>query len=170
VSRLTRFAWQRLPDGTFALPARRDLRLEIAPNTLGHYEIRERPLDAPARKLAEFGDLAAAFRGADGTVSRRFQERVRLLDKTARWRREPATEKQLDVLRAPDMARDLARFLGIRDLPKALRKGRSRSLSIASKRSASSDGCEPAAARSIALFGAHLLTVRYVEAWREATT
>jgi ATP-dependent helicase IRC3 len=123
VSRLTRFAWQRLPDGTFALPARRDLRLEIAPNTLGHYEIRERPLDVPARKLAEFGDLAAAFRGADGVVFRRFRERVRLLDKTARWRREPATEKQLDVLRAPDMARDLARFLGIRDLPKGLTKG-----------------------------------------------
>ena len=123
VSRLTRFAWQRLPDGTFALPARRDLRLEIAPNTLGHYEIRERPLDAPANKLAEFGDLAGAFRGADGTVFSRFQERVRLLDKTARWRREPATEKQLDVLRAPDITRDLARFLGIRDLPKGLTKG-----------------------------------------------
>jgi ATP-dependent helicase IRC3 len=123
VSRLTRFAWQRLPDGTFALPARSDLRLEIAPNTLGHYEIRERPLDAPAGKLAEFGDLAAAFRVADGTVFRRFRERVRLLDKTARWRTEPATEKQLDVLRAPDITRDLARFLGIRDLPKGLTKG-----------------------------------------------
>jgi hypothetical protein len=46
VSRLTRFAWQRLLDGTFALPAQRDLRLEIAPNTLGHYEIRARPPSA----------------------------------------------------------------------------------------------------------------------------
>jgi ATP-dependent helicase IRC3 len=123
VSRLTRFAWQRLPDGTFALPAQPDLRLEIARNTLGHYEVGERPLDAPVRKLAEFGDLAGAFREADGTVFRRFRERLRLLDKRARWRREPATEKQLDILRAPDMTRDLARFLGIRDLPKRLTKG-----------------------------------------------
>ncbi len=123
VRRLTRFAWQRLPDGTFALPAQRDIRLEIAPNTLGHYEIRERPLDAPARKLAEFGDLAGAFRVADRTVFQRFRERVKLLDKSARWRTEPATEKQLDVLRAPDMTRDLARFLGIRELPKGLTKG-----------------------------------------------
>lgn len=90
---------------------------------LGHYEIRERPLEAPARKLAEFGDLAGAFSMADRTVFRRFRERVRLLDEGARWRTEPATEKQLDVLRAPDLTRDLDRFLGIRELPKGLKKG-----------------------------------------------
>ncbi len=46
-----------------------------------------------------------------------------LLDRRARWRTEPATVKQLDVLRAPDMTRDLAQFLGIRELPKGLTKG-----------------------------------------------
>jgi len=133
-----------MADGTFALPAQHDLRLEIAPNTLGHTEIRERPLDAPTRKLAEFADLAGAFRGADGAVFRRFRERVKLLDKTARWRREPATEKQLDVLRAPDVTRDLTRLLGIRNLPKCLTEGQVQILIDRVRRFVASDGCEPA--------------------------
>jgi ATP-dependent helicase IRC3 len=121
VSRLTEFAWQRMPDGTFAITiprprpeagrengelalAARDAdtggALEIAPNVLGHYEVRRRAPIGSADKLAEYPDLDAALRAADREIRERYRDRLVLLSKRARWREAPATDKQLRFLEA----------------------------------------------------------------------
>jgi superfamily II DNA or RNA helicase len=123
VSRLTEFAWQRMPDGTFAITIPRPRpeagrengelaltaqdaeaggALEIAPNVLGHYEVRRRAPMGSADKLAEYADLDAALAAADREIRDRYRDRLVLLSKRARWREEPATDKQLRFLEALD--------------------------------------------------------------------
>jgi hypothetical protein len=119
VSRLTEFAWQRMPDGTLAITIPRprsvdgiengDLVLapqdadaggsvEIVENALGHYEVRCRSGLSGANKLAEFSDLDTALVAADSTIRDRYRDRLVLLSKRARWREQPATDKQLRFL------------------------------------------------------------------------
>lgn len=119
VSRLTELAWQRMPDGTFAITIPRprpadgiengDLvlaaqdadsggSLEIVENALGHYEVRRRAGLGSASKLAEYSDLDTALAAADGTIRERYRDRLVLLSKRARWREQPATDKQLRFL------------------------------------------------------------------------
>jgi ATP-dependent helicase IRC3 len=119
VSRLTELAWQRMPDGTFSITIPRprpadgvengDLvlraqdadsggSLEIVENALGHYEVRRRAGLGGASKLAEYSHLDAALAAADGTIRERYGDRLVLLSKRARWREQPATDKQLRFL------------------------------------------------------------------------
>lgn len=121
VSRLTEFAWQRMPDGTFAITIPRprpaeivqngDLvlspqdadaggQLEVAENALGHFELRRRASAGPPGKLAEYPDLEAALQAADLHIRERYRDRLVLLSKGARWREESATRKQLRLLEA----------------------------------------------------------------------
>jgi len=119
LSRLTEFAWQRMPDGTFAITIPRprpadgiengDLvlapqdadaggSLEIVENALGHYEVRRRLALGSANKLAEHSHLEAALTAADSEIRERYRDRLVLLSKRAGWREQPATDKQLRFL------------------------------------------------------------------------
>lgn len=121
VSRLTEFAWQRMPDGTLAITIPRprppdvlqngDLVLgpqeadaggqfEIAENAIGHVELRRRLSSGPPVKLAEYTDLDTALQAADQHIRERYRDRLLLLSKRARWREAQATEKQLRLLDA----------------------------------------------------------------------
>jgi superfamily II DNA or RNA helicase len=119
ISRLTEFAWQRMPDGTFAITIPRprlgdgiengDLvlapqdadaggSLEIVENALGHYEVRRRCGLGSSDKLAEHPDLDTALTAADTEIRERYRDRLVLLSKRARWREQPVTGKQLRFL------------------------------------------------------------------------
>src|SRR5437588_404493 len=121
VSRLTEFAWQRMPDGTFAITIPRprpaealqngDLvlgtqdadaggQLEVVENAIGHFEIRRRTSAGTPQKLTEHPDLETALQAADGQIRERYRDRLVLLSKRARWRGESATDKQLRLLEA----------------------------------------------------------------------
>jgi len=121
ISRLTEFAWQRMPDGTFAITIPRsrpaeavqngdlvlgsqdgDLggQLEVAENAIGHFEIRRRASTGAPERLAEHADLETALRAADQQIRDRYRDRLVLLRKRARWRGEAATDKQLRLLEA----------------------------------------------------------------------
>ena len=121
VSRLTQFAWQRMPDGMFAITIPRSRpsestadgaaaaamhdgdagsQFEIGENALGHYEVRRRAPLGSAEKLAELPDLDTALIAADREIRERYRDRLVLLSKRARWREGPATDKQLAYLEA----------------------------------------------------------------------
>ena len=140
--RSTDFSWQRMPDGVFVLNIPRSraadpplhaaggelgARLEIAENVVGHYEVRRRPWYGPVEKVGEFPDVESALRAADSEVRSGYRDRLVLLDKSARWRGEPPTEKQLGLLRSlglptpPTLTKGLAATLIDRAL--ALKRG-----------------------------------------------
>ncbi len=117
VNQLTSLAWQRMPDGAFALTiprarsawegpttlpddgtVERGARMEVVENLVGHWEVRRRPWYGPAQKLAEFESLERAIREADGYVLSGYPDRMVLIRKRAKWRREPATHKQRQFL------------------------------------------------------------------------
>jgi superfamily II DNA or RNA helicase len=121
VSRLTEFAWQRMPDGTFAITIPRPRpaealqngnlvlapqdgdasgQLEVVENAIGHFEIRRRASAGAPEKLAEHPDLETALQAADRQIRERYRDRLVLLSKRARWREESATDKQLRLLEA----------------------------------------------------------------------
>jgi ATP-dependent helicase IRC3 len=121
VSRLTEFAWQRMPDGTFAITIPRprptdilqngDLvlspkdadaggQIEVGENAIGHFELRRRVSSGPSGRLAEYPDLETALQAADHHIRERYRDRLVLLSKRARWREESATEKQVRLLEA----------------------------------------------------------------------
>ena len=112
-----------MPDGTFAITIPRprpaealqngDLvlgtqdsdpggQLEVVENAIGHFEIRRRASAGPPEKLAEHPDLETAIQAADRQIRERYRDRLVLLSKRARWREEPATDKQLRLLEALD--------------------------------------------------------------------
>jgi superfamily II DNA or RNA helicase len=121
LARLTRFAWQRMPDGALAItiPRPRDQApvrdgaltlppqrqggdggaiLEVAENAIGHYEIRLRRGPQPPSKIAEIPSLEDALKTADRHILTSYRDRLVLLSKDAAWRREPATEAQIKTL------------------------------------------------------------------------
>jgi superfamily II DNA or RNA helicase len=117
VNQLTNLAWQRMPDGAFALTlprarsawegttpladdgtGERGARMEVVENLVGHWEVRRRPWYGAAEKLAEFESLERAIREADGYVLSGYPDRMVLIRKRAKWRREPATDKQRQFL------------------------------------------------------------------------
>jgi len=121
VSRLTEFAWQRMPDGTFSITIPRPRpaggqdqgefalqgqdadtggALEVCENVLGHWELRRHAPSAGHEKLTEHQDLDTALAAADQEIRTRYQDRLVLLNKRAWWRQQPATEKQLRFLEA----------------------------------------------------------------------
>ena len=139
---MTDFSWQRMPDGVFVLNIPRaraadpplqapggemGVRIEIAENVVGHYEVRRRPWSGAVTKVGEFADVERALRVADSEVRSGYRDRLVLLDKNARWRHEPATEKQLEWLRSlglptpPTLTKGLAATLIDRAL--ALKRG-----------------------------------------------
>ena len=94
---------------------------------VGHYEVRRRPWSGAVEKVGEFADVERALRVADSEVRSGYRDRLVLLDKNARWRDEPATEKQLEWLRSlglptpPTLTKGLAATLIDRAL--ALKRG-----------------------------------------------
>ena len=120
LSRLTHFAWQRMPDGALSItiPRPRPPRtpagvepalaadgraepaslIEIAENAIGHLELRRRTGPEAPAKIAEYEDLETALRSADRLIHTQYRDRLTLLSKSAAWRHEPVTPEQLRAL------------------------------------------------------------------------
>jgi ATP-dependent helicase IRC3 len=120
LSRITHFAWQRMPDGALSItiPRPRPPRpteggepalaadgktapaslMEIAENAIGHLELRRRTGPEAPAKIAEYADLETALRSADQLIQTQYRDRLTLLSKSAAWRHETVTPEQLRAL------------------------------------------------------------------------
>jgi len=72
--------------------------ISITPTILNRYEITfaDKGIE---KTLAVKTDLPSAVYAAEGLVKKHFNDLTRLLSLHSRWRREPATQKQLNILR-----------------------------------------------------------------------
>ncbi|MBI4482187.1 MAG: DEAD/DEAH box helicase [Acidobacteria bacterium] len=98
VRRHSEFVWIRMPDDSYRLPLEKGQWLLIEPNLLDRYEVRILGR-YDMEQISEEFDLANAFGVADATVRERFKDVVPLLGQHLRWRRQPATSKQIETLK-----------------------------------------------------------------------
>jgi hypothetical protein len=107
----SRYAWVSIGKGAYRLGLSEGRAVMVAPTILGDWEVllggRERET-----VLARRRDIRAAIREADAHVRENLPECVGLVTRNTRWRRDPATKKQIKILRAKKL-----------DVPKGLTKG-----------------------------------------------
>jgi ATP-dependent helicase IRC3 len=94
VQSYSRFCWVKMPDASYWLDLGESTHLTIRENLLDQFEIflAGHPVDVHKK-------LDRAFRKADDFVKRQFPEMVNLLGQDLAWRREPSTQKQIELLR-----------------------------------------------------------------------
>ena len=102
-------AWVKIGDERYVIQACLD-SYEIAADTLGHY--RARLIETNA--VSEPGDKHTAFRLADSVIRRDHDDKLALLETGARWRRDPASEKETALV---------ARLFPDAEMPENLTKG-----------------------------------------------
>lgn len=102
LAHLTDLAWIPMPDGSYRLCLAGKEHVSIFENVLGQFEVERcdiEPPDRPVRvRLALAKTLKQAVRAADGWVLQERADQIGLLNRFVRWRREPATQKQLALL------------------------------------------------------------------------
>jgi len=98
LERFTTLHWMRLADGGYRLALPERERLEVVPTLLDTWRVRFVDADRQERTLYERPTLIEAIRAADEGVRRHRADATKLLDLRARWRRAPATEKQIALL------------------------------------------------------------------------
>jgi hypothetical protein len=107
----SRYAWVSIGKGAYRLGLSEGRAVMVAPTILGDWEVllggRERET-----VLARRRDIRAAIMVADAHVREKLPECVGLVTRHTRWRRDPATKKQINILRAKKL-----------DVPKGLTKG-----------------------------------------------
>lgn len=95
LARTTRNTWLPTADGGFRLPLPNREAVEVVATRLDAWQVRlVKPTGREVK--GEFPSLDAAVRCGDSYVP---QEASLLVDSRARWRKEPATDKQLALLR-----------------------------------------------------------------------
>jgi hypothetical protein len=98
------FVWQRMPDGRYVARVTPDSALWVRENAVGRWDVHLAIGDQPSRKYGECFALPDAMRLATRVIYDNFSSAVPLLSKSARWRTEAATEKQLALLRRMGVA------------------------------------------------------------------
>lgn len=101
---LSRFSWFEMPDESYRLSLGTGELLVIAPNLLDRYDLWHFQQDAETKtvtreRIESTRDLGDAFAVAEDFVEEVRPETVRLVQRDLRWRADPATQKQLDLLR-----------------------------------------------------------------------
>ncbi|MBI5014564.1 MAG: DEAD/DEAH box helicase [Deltaproteobacteria bacterium] len=94
----TRLAWASLGSGGYRLSLPGGDAVTVTLDILGSWEAVARRGGAE-EEIGRASDPCAAVRAADAYVESRCAEAVPLLFRHGRWRREPASEKQLQLLR-----------------------------------------------------------------------
>ena len=72
--------------------------ISIIPTILNRYEVVFSD-KGNEKSLAVKTDLPSAIYAAEGLVKKHFNDLIPLLNLHSRWRKEPATQKQLNILR-----------------------------------------------------------------------
>jgi ATP-dependent helicase IRC3 len=94
---LSPFTWLELPNGALHLGLPDRLALRVRQNLLGSWEAYtvENTVTGP---VSTFATQAAAVQAADAYVRGRFPHALGLVDRSASWRTDPASEKQIALL------------------------------------------------------------------------
>jgi ATP-dependent helicase IRC3 len=108
-------AWVKLGDERYSIRPEPGYTYEISADTLGRYATRW--IEGKRIRAAE--DKADAFRFADWLIRRDHEEKVIFIDTKARWRRDPASEKQIALL---------ARLRPGQPIPTTLTKGQAKAM------------------------------------------
>jgi ATP-dependent helicase IRC3 len=87
-------AWVKLGDERYSIRPELGYTYTVEADTLGRYATRW--IEGKRVRVAQ--DKADAFRFADWLIRRDHEEKVILVDTKARWRRDPASEKQIALL------------------------------------------------------------------------
>ena len=98
VSEASSLAWVKTPFG-YALSVMGKGQLGIIVDLLGGAALRLKIAGGPPQALGRFDGVGEALRGADEWIRRETPELMTMLDRAARWREGPASEKQLSLLR-----------------------------------------------------------------------
>ena len=105
------FAWTALGRGGFRLSLTKGRSLTITPTILDKYEVAFWQ-NGIEKVLAVRPDLPHAIHSAEQLIRNRFTDLIPLVSLYSRWRNQPATEKQLNILRGRNL-----------DVPKRITKG-----------------------------------------------
>jgi superfamily II DNA or RNA helicase len=105
------YAWVGLGRGGYRLGLTEERAVLVLPTILGEWEVqlRQRGRDEPVLIKS---DLPSAISAAESLVEHRFGDLLPLVRLGTRWRRAPATEKQINVLRSRKI-----------EVPKGITKG-----------------------------------------------
>lgn len=95
---LTDLAWFRMPDGCYRLSLQGREAITIVENLLGQFEVDRIDLVKGRVRLALAPTFAKALSAADAFVRKERPAQVGLVNRFTRWRREPATPKQVALL------------------------------------------------------------------------
>lgn len=98
LARLGAFAWTACGPERYRLALPKGQSLRIAQNILGRWEVAHRGNQAETI-LSQHTEMHAAIAWSEGFVKERLPEALKLVKQSSAWRRQPATEKQLQVLR-----------------------------------------------------------------------
>jgi superfamily II DNA or RNA helicase len=104
IASVTSFEWHGNRDGTtYHISARRDETILVEQTLTNQFAVTVRRYDPDKRQeqresLGLFVTLNEAIRHADDHIKANYAEEVVLVDREAKWRREPASPKQLEVL------------------------------------------------------------------------
>jgi hypothetical protein len=106
-----KYAWVGLARGGYRLGLTEGLAVLVLPTILGEWEMQLRQKGGEETVLSR-PDLLSAVSEAEDYVARRFSDLLPLVRLDKRWRRAPATERQLGILRSRKI-----------DVPKDITKG-----------------------------------------------
>lgn len=109
--RYSRFAWVGTGKGTYRLGLAGGMAIVAAPTILGDWEVMVRH-HGKETVLLRRGEIQSAIMAAETYVKKKLPESVGLVVRNIRWRRHPATEKQINLLRTKNL-----------DVPEGLTKG-----------------------------------------------
>ena len=107
----SRFAWVALGKGGYRLGLAGGKAIIVAPTILGDWEVVFRNGNGET-VLGRGEDIRSAIKMSEAHVSHHLKESVGLVARNTRWRRAPASDKQLQVLRSKKIT-----------VPKGLTKG-----------------------------------------------
>lgn len=93
-----RFAWVSIARGAYRLGLANGMALVVAPTILGEWEtiLRQRGRETT---VAHSKNVHSAIVEAEAYVREHLQDSVKLVDRKTRWRKAPASEKQIRALR-----------------------------------------------------------------------
>lgn len=91
------FTWQRMPDGRYLTQLDKDHAIQVSENVLGRFDVGVLTPEGP-HKQAECISLPEGLRWASQLVFSQWPQAVPRLRRSAAWRGDPATARQLETL------------------------------------------------------------------------
>ncbi|MEE8397371.1 MAG: DEAD/DEAH box helicase [Desulfobacterales bacterium] len=97
--RSTRFAWVGIGKSGYRLSLKEGNAITVSSTILGHWEVNIR-IAGKESTIASHANWAKAVELAESHVTKRYPEQLTLVSRETRWRKDPATEKQIRVLQS----------------------------------------------------------------------